>query len=77
MIKKVFLVLITSSLFLFFSCGSTKPQAADVTELEPPVETEEVQEQTEQEQEEEDATEDADAAESETNSGYKFTLPSA
>ena len=68
MIKKVFLVLITSSLFLFFSCGSTKPQAADVTELEPPVETEEVQEQTEQEQEEEDATEDADAAESETNS---------
>ena len=68
MIKKVFLVLITSSLFLFFSCGSTKPQAADVTELEPPVETEEVQEQTEQEQEEEDATEDAYAAESETNS---------
>ena len=42
MIKKVFLVLITSSLFLFFSCGSTKPQAADVTELEPSVETEEV-----------------------------------
>ena len=67
MIKKVFLVLITSSLFLFFSCGSTKPQAADVTELDPPVETEEVQEQTEQEHEE-DATEDADAAESETNS---------
>ena len=64
MIKKVFLVLITSSLFLFFSCGSTKPQAADVTELEPPVESEEVQEQTEQE---EDSTEDGDAATTDTS----------
>ncbi len=64
MIRKVFLVLMTSSLFLFFSCGSTKPQAADVTELEPPVESEEVLEQTEQE---EDSTEDGDAATTDTS----------
>ncbi len=51
MIKKVFLVLISLSLFLFFSCGSTKTEAPAVTEIEPPVETEEVAQEAEQTEE--------------------------
>ena len=66
MIKKVFLVLISLSLFLFFSCGSTKPEAANVNEPEPPVQTEEVQEQSDQEQEEQAQIEDAEETETNT-----------
>ncbi len=74
MIRKVFLVLMTSSLFLFFSCGSTKPQAADETELEPPVETEEIQEQAEQEKEEQESSaENESTSETETNTENEET----
>lgn len=60
MIKKVFLVLITSSLFLFFSCGSTKAETA-VSEPEPPVQNEEVQEESAQDKEESSDQEEEDA----------------
>ena len=46
--KKVLFILIAVVSFLFYSCGSTKTEAPEITELEPPVETEEVAQEAEE-----------------------------
>ena len=46
--KKGLFILIAVVSFLFYSCGSTKTEAPEITELEPPVETEEVAQEAEE-----------------------------
>ena len=67
MTKKLFFVLMISSLILFFSCGSTKQNIDDTKELEPAVETEQEaqdtldttnQDSTNEESEQSDSAED-------------------
>lgn len=76
MIRKVFLVLISLSLFLFFSCGSTKAETA-VSEPEPPVQNEEVQEESAQDKEESSDQEEEDAKAEEEASSEETAAPLA
>lgn len=76
MIRKVFLVLISLSLFLFFSCGSTKAEAP-VNEPEPPVSIEEVQEESAQDKEESSDQEEEDAKAEEEASSEETAAPLA
>jgi len=76
MIRKVFLVLISLSLFLFFSCGSTKAETA-VSEPEPPVQNEEVQEESAQDKEESSDQEEEDAKAEEEASSEETAAPQA
>ena len=48
MMKKGLFILIAVVSFLFYSCGSTKTEAPEINELEPPVETEEVAQEAEE-----------------------------
>lgn len=74
MIRKVFLVLISLSLFLFFSCGSTKAETP-VNEPEPPVSIEEVQEESAQNQEESSDLEEEEAKAEEEASSEETAAP--
>lgn len=74
MIRKVFLVLISLSLFLFFSCGSTKAETA-VSEPEPPIQNEEVQEESAQDQEESSDLEEEEAKAEEEASNEETAAP--
>ena len=76
MIRKVFLVLISLSLFLFFSCGSTKAETA-VSEPEPPVQSEEVGEESAQNKEESFDLEEEDAKAEEEASSEETAGPLA
>ena len=76
MIRKVFLVLISLSLFLFFSCGSTKAETA-VSEPEPPVQNEEVQEESAQDKEESSDLEEEEAKAEEEASSEETAAPLA
>ena len=76
MIRKVFLVLISLSLFLFFSCGSTKAETA-VSEPEPPVQSEEVGEESAQDQEESSDLEEEEAKAEEEASSEETASPQA
>ena len=76
MIRKVFLVLISLSLFLFFSCGSTKAETA-VSEPEPPVQNEEVQEESVQDKEESSDQEEEEAKAEEEASSEETAAPLA
>ncbi len=76
MIRKVFLVLISLSLFLFFSCGSTKAETP-VNEPEPPVSIEEVQKETTQTKEESSDQEEEDAKAEEEASSEETATPLA
>lgn len=76
MIRKVFLVLISLSLFLFFSCGSTKAETA-VSEPEPPVQNEEVGEESVQDKEESSDQEEEEAKAEEEASSEETAAPQA
>lgn len=76
MIRKVFLVLISLSLFLFFSCGSTKAETA-VSEPEPPVSIDEVGEESAQDKEESSDQEGEDAKAEEEASSEEIAAPQA
>ena len=74
MIRKVFLVLISLSLFLFFSCGSTKAETT-VSEPEPPVQSEEVGEESAQNKEESSDLEEEEATAEEEASSAETAAP--
>ncbi len=71
MIKKVFFILMISTLFFFFSCGSTKQERNNISELEPAVETEESQELLDETNQEADevleSQEDGETSEEDSN----------